>query len=99
MLREQTRTESAIDDLPSVRGTVRRRRLTVWAIRVALVAIWLVGWEITATYWIDPFFYSKPTAVWHKLVDWFTVGTSQGSIWEQIAVTLQEAGGGFVLGG
>ena len=40
-------------------------------------------------YWIDPFYYSKPTAIWDRLVDWFTDGTSQGSIWQQIAYTLR----------
>jgi sulfonate transport system permease protein len=103
MLREQKRilavglpTEPT---LPAPRAIHRRRRVTVWAIRALLVAVWLAGWELTATYWIDPFFYSKPSRVWAKLVDWFTIGTSQGSIWEQISVTLQEAAGGFVLGG
>ncbi|MFD1047093.1 ABC transporter permease, partial [Kibdelosporangium lantanae] len=76
----------------------RRRRGRIWAIRVALVVLWLVSWELTATYVIDPFFYSKPSAVWQRLVDWFTGETSQGSIWEQISYTLQEAVAGFVLG-
>ncbi|MET8763120.1 ABC transporter permease [Lentzea sp. NPDC004782] len=76
----------------------RRRKAKVWSIRLLLVVAWLVSWELTATYLIDPFFYSKPSAVAAKLADWFTVGTSQGSIWEQIVVTLQEAVAGFVLG-
>ncbi|GAB2816981.1 NitT/TauT family transport system permease protein [Lentzea nigeriaca] len=76
----------------------RRRKTKVWSIRLLLVVAWLVSWELTATYLIDPFFYSKPSAVAAKLADWFTVGTSQGSIWEQIVVTLQEAVAGFVLG-
>ncbi|GDY31947.1 ABC transporter permease [Gandjariella thermophila] len=84
--------------LTSAATAHRRRRIRVWAIRVALVVAWLGSWEAAATYWIDPFYYSKPSAVWSKLVDWFTVGTSQGSIWEQISVTMQEAVGGFVLG-
>ena len=83
---------------PSMRTARRKRRSKIWAIRIALVAVWLVSWELTATYLIDPFFYSKPSAVWAKLVDWFTGGTSQGSIWENIAVTLQEAVAGFLLG-
>jgi NitT/TauT family transport system permease protein len=82
----------------SVKSSWRRRRSKIWAIRIALVAVWLISWELTATYLIDPFFYSKPSAVWTKLVDWFTGGTSQGTIWEQIAVTLQEAVAGFLLG-
>jgi NitT/TauT family transport system permease protein len=39
-----------------------------------------------------------PSEVWKKLVNWFTDGTSQGSIWENNWVTLEEAVGGFVLG-
>ena len=83
---------------PKPANPARRRTAKVWSIRVALVVGWLVSWQVTATYWIDPFFYSTPTAIWHRLVEWFTVGTSQGSIWSQIAVTLEEAVAGFALG-
>ena len=76
----------------------RSRRTKVLAVRVALIAFWLGSWELAADHWIDPFFYSKPTAIWHQLVVWFTDGTSQGSIWEQISVTLQEAVAGFFIG-
>ncbi|MGA8118012.1 MAG: ABC transporter permease [Actinocatenispora sp.] len=76
----------------------RRRRGLVWVVRIAAVIGWLVSWQLTATYWIDPFYYSKPTAIWHRLVGWFTEGTSFGSIWTQIAVTLEEAAAGFVIG-
>ncbi|KAA2258891.1 ABC transporter permease [Solihabitans fulvus] len=72
--------------------------MKIWSIRLALVVLWLGSWEVSATYWIDPFFYSKPSSVWQRLVDWFSSGTSQGSIWEQMSVTLQEAAAGFVLG-
>ncbi|WP_223199057.1 ABC transporter permease [Solihabitans fulvus] len=82
----------------SVASAVRRRRMKIWSIRLALVVLWLGSWEVSATYWIDPFFYSKPSSVWQRLVDWFSSGTSQGSIWEQMSVTLQEAAAGFVLG-
>jgi NitT/TauT family transport system permease protein len=47
---------------------------------------------------MNPFLYSMPSEIWKKLVSWFTDGTSQGSIWENIWVTLEEAAGGFVLG-
>ncbi|HEX6499527.1 MAG TPA: ABC transporter permease [Micromonosporaceae bacterium] len=76
----------------------RRRRATVWSVRVAAVVIWLGSWEIAATYWIDPFYYSKPSAIWQRLVDWFTKGTAFGSIWTQIQATLSEAVLGFVIG-
>ncbi|MEV4316178.1 ABC transporter permease [Actinocrispum sp. NPDC049592] len=99
---EQTAITSTKDAEEPVGRTARqawrRRRWAVWAIRVALIVAWLVSWELTATYLIDPFFYSKPSAVWNRLVEWFSVGTSQGTIWDQIVVTLQEAVLGFLLG-
>jgi NitT/TauT family transport system permease protein len=75
-----------------------RRRWGVLVARLALVGVWLGLWELAATYWIDPFFYSKPSAIWTKLVTWFASGTSAGPIWTQISYTLQEAVYGFVLG-
>ncbi|GAA2540213.1 ABC transporter permease [Winogradskya consettensis] len=80
-------------------GSVRRRRLgKLWGVRVAVVVVWLGSWELTASHWIDPFFYSKPTLIWERLVDWFTEGTAFGSVWIQIATTLQEAVLGFIIG-
>lgn len=87
---------TAID--PTVARRRRRRRGRIWGVRVAAVVVWLVSWQLTATYWIDPFYYSKPSAIWLRLVGWFTGTTAFGSIWLQIAVTLQEALGGFVVG-
>ncbi|HEV7934015.1 MAG TPA: ABC transporter permease [Actinomadura sp.] len=80
------------------RGARRRRLLTVNGVRALLIAAWLGSWELAASHWIDPFYYSKPSAISHRLVEWFTTGTSQGSIWTQISYTLQEALAGFVLG-
>lgn len=84
---------------------VARRRVSrqfhfpkVTATRLLLVALWLGSWELAATHLIDPFFYSKPSAIWARLVDWFSHGTEIGSIWQQIAVTLQEAVLGFIVG-
>ena len=74
------------------------RRWTVYIGRAVLVALWLGSWEIAGTYFIDPFFYSKPSLIGAKIVDWFVKGTSYGSIWQQIGYTLQEAVYGFVLG-
>lgn len=48
--------------------------------------------------WIDPFFYSKPSLIWARLVEWFTEGTQFGSIWLQIYTTVQEAVLGFAIG-
>jgi NitT/TauT family transport system permease protein len=86
----------------TVRAAARRHVILVWLTRIALVVVWLGTWEIAATYWIAPddveVFYSKPSLVWERLSEWFTAGTSQGSIWLQIQVTLEEATAGFVLG-
>lgn len=76
----------------------RRNRAGIWALRVGLVALWLGSWELTATRWIDSFFYSKPSLIWNRLVEWFTEGTQFGSIWLQIYTTVQEAVIGFVIG-
>ena len=91
------------EDLVGESRTARRRRtprspLAVVGVRVALVVVWLGSWEIAARTVIDPFYYSMPSSIWDKLVVWFTEGTSQGTIWENIAVTLEEAVLGFVLG-
>jgi NitT/TauT family transport system permease protein len=76
----------------------RRRPWHVYVVRLVLVAGWLGSWELAGRTVIDPFFYSMPSQIWSKLVDWFTVGTSQGSIWLNMAVTLEEAVLGFVTG-
>jgi NitT/TauT family transport system permease protein len=76
----------------------KRTKLRLWSVRLLLVVVWLGSWEITATHWIDPFFYSKPSAIWDRLVGWFTTGTAFGSIWTQLFVTLEEAVLGFLVG-
>ena len=93
-----TTVRSPLPAAPAIRRRRSRRSSKVLAVRVALIVLWLGSWELAASRWIDPFFYSKPSAIWDQLVTWFTEGTSQGSIWEQISVTLQEAVAGFFIG-
>jgi len=80
----------------------RKRRTRDWrvvtGVRLLIVVVWLASWEIAARTIIDPFFYSSPSAIWQKLVTWFTEGTSQGSIWSNILITLEEAVLGFIIG-
>jgi NitT/TauT family transport system permease protein len=76
----------------------RRRSGTVLLARLVLVAVWLGSWELVASRWIDPFIYSRPSDIAQQLATWFTDGTSQGSIWLQIRVTLEEAVAGFAIG-
>jgi NitT/TauT family transport system permease protein len=86
---------SAFDFL---RGHGGGSRWLVSAVRLLLVVVWLGSWEIAARTVIDPFYYSMPSRIWTRLVDWFTDGTSQGSIWANIGVTLEEAVLGFAIG-
>jgi NitT/TauT family transport system permease protein len=77
----------------------RRRRAVVLVIQLALVVIVLGGWQIAADdHWIDTFLYGEPSGTWDQLVTWFAHGTEVGSIWQQFAVTLQEAVYGFLIG-
>ncbi|GCD88388.1 ABC transporter permease [Nocardioides sp. LS1] len=97
----QHRTTTAPAAPAATRRPRRRRTSQSWAthaVRAALIVVWLGSWEITARTVIDPFYYSMPSQIWDKLVIWFTDGTSQGSIWANIAVTLEEAVLGFALG-
>ncbi|WP_327115205.1 ABC transporter permease [Nocardia sp. NBC_01730] len=92
----ESETEEQI--LARVRTNARRARVRTWGLRAVLVALWLGAWELTASVWIDPFFYSKPSLIWARLVEWFTEGTQFGSIWLQIYTTVQEAVLGFAIG-
>lgn len=81
-------------------AALRRRRATIVALRVLVLAVVLGGWEAAARFkWIDPFFYSQPSLIWAQIVEWSRDGTSQGPLWEQIAVTLEETVIGFLIGG
>lgn len=78
---------------------IRRRRQTIIALRLAVLAVVLGGWEIAARQkWIDPFFYSQPSLIWAQIVEWLRDGTSQGPLWQQVAVTLEETVIGFLIG-
>ncbi|MEO6470982.1 MAG: ABC transporter permease [Aeromicrobium sp.] len=95
----QTRSsERSTHAFAFLRGLSDHPRLLVHAVRVALIVAWLGSWEIAARTFMDPFYYSMPTNIWDKLVIWFTDGTSQGSIWSNIAITMEEAVLGFLIG-
>ncbi|KRQ22625.1 MULTISPECIES: ABC transporter permease [Mycobacteroides] len=91
-------SESDEDILERARRNKRRSQIRVWGLRTLLVVVWLASWELAATLWLDPFFYSKPSLIWGRLIEWFTVGTQFGSIWLQIFTTVQEAVLGFLIG-
>ena len=78
---------------------VRRRASLVLFWRIAVLVLVLGGWEIAArAHWIDPFFYSMPSAIAAQILEWMRHGTSQGPLWQQVWVTLEETMLGFLIG-
>ncbi len=78
---------------------LRRRRQLVTFLRIAFLVVVLGGWEIAArTKAIDSFFFSMPSAILGQVWTWMLEGTAQGSLWEQIWVTLSETLMGFFIG-
>src|SRR5256885_8563075 len=79
--------------------TARRRRLTIYALRLAFTVIWLGSWELsTRLNWVDPFFVGQPSGVVIRLWTWITEGTALGPLWFQAVVTMEEAVLGFLIG-
>src|SRR5260370_25988255 len=78
---------------------IRLRKWTIITLRIAVLVFVLGGWEMSARLkWIDPFFFSMPSLIYLQLVEWFTNGTSQGPLWVQVLVTLEETVLGFLIG-
>ena len=78
---------------------IRVRKWTIITLRIAVLVITLGGWELSARMkWIDSFFFSMPSLIYLQLVEWFTNGTSQGPLWMQVLVTLEETVLGFLIG-
>src|SRR5579859_2518898 len=79
--------------------TARRYRIGVNSLRVLLFVVLTGGWELGADLgWIDPFFFGQPTTIVRQIGIWATQGSAQGSLSEQIAVTLEETVLGFAIG-
>jgi NitT/TauT family transport system permease protein len=78
---------------------IKRRKQTVlfWQITILVVALGL--WELSSDLgWIDAFFYASPSAVAQRLYEWATEGTTEGSLWYNLGVTMEEALIGFFTG-
>src|SRR5437588_6745521 len=87
-------------DLAARRSSaVRRRRLNIYALRVAFAVLWIGSWELTTSLnWVDPFFFGHPSGIVVRLWTWITDGTALGPLWLQVAVTMQETVLGFLVG-
>lgn len=76
-----------------------RRRATAVAALLALGVAVAILWELAAWRgWLDPFFWSKPSAIVYQLVDWWREGTSHGALVAQAGVTFGEAALGLAIG-
>jgi NitT/TauT family transport system permease protein len=81
------------------RHTARRRRILVWAARLATLVVIIGGWQLlTDAKVVDRFFWGQPSGIVAQLNDWVRHGTAFGSIWLQIWITMKEAVLGFVFG-
>ena len=82
-----------------IQTRMRRRRLLVITLRIAILVVALGGWEIsTRAGWVDPFFFAMPSGIADQIWTWITEGTSQGPLWYEILVTLEETTMGFAIG-
>ncbi|MGH2376489.1 MAG: ABC transporter permease [bacterium] len=71
----------------------RRGSLVAWQVGVLVAGI--AAWEVLAARGtLDPFFFSRPSHVAARVVQWFATG----SIYRHIAVTTQETLGAFFAG-
>ena len=93
---QATTDETATAD---ARHTARRRRILVWAARLATLVVVIGGWQLlTDAKIVDKFFWGQPSGIAAQLNDWVRHGTAYGSIWLQIWITFKEAVLGFVFG-
>jgi len=77
----------------------RRYKTLIISLRILLLVVFLGVWEIGAEMgWIDPFFFAQPSGIGNQIWVWITEGTSQGPLWRQVVVTLEETGLGFLIG-
>jgi sulfonate transport system permease protein len=89
----------ATDQHRAYRAALRRRRLVVRATQLAVLVGLLGGWQLFVGR--DSrriILYGEPSGIAHQLVDWYQHGTALGSLGAQIAVTIEEAVIGFLLG-
>src|SRR5438105_3642573 len=75
---------------------IRKRRFAVYFWRYFILVTFLGGWELAVrTKVIDAFFFSSPVAIVARLVEWIVEGTSEGSLWYHLWVTMEESLLGF----
>jgi NitT/TauT family transport system permease protein len=90
-------SEAAIEARAKAR--IKNRKRLVYGLRIgiliAILGLWEAGTELG---WIDPFFFASPSGIVSQLNTWITEGTSQGPLWQQILITMEETLLGFLIG-
>ncbi len=77
--------------------TTYQRKVIFW--RSFILVLFLGTWELASRLgMIDPFRYASPVAIWNRLIDWITEGTSEGPLWYHLWVTMEESLLGFFSG-
>ncbi len=75
----------------------RKRMVLFW--QWFILVVFLGGWELASrTKVIDEFFFSKPTDIFNRLVEWMVEGTDGVSLWYHLWVTMEESLIGFFTG-
>lgn len=83
----------------SARTRSRKRRVRVLASQLGLLVLLLGGWQLAVgSDQLKIVLYGEPSGIVAQLITWFRDGTAIGPLWQQIAVTLEEALIGFVIG-
>ncbi|GAA1901973.1 ABC transporter permease [Streptantibioticus ferralitis] len=91
--------QDAAELMRAARSGRRRRRLLILSAQIALVVLVIGGWQLASAQGVlDSFTYGSPSGVLDQLKTWFTQGTSTGSIWHNIGVTMEETVLGFLIG-
>jgi NitT/TauT family transport system permease protein len=79
--------------------SVQRRKQQVLFLQIAILVGILALWEFTSRVGvIDAFFYSSPSEICLRMYDWMVNGTTEGSLWYNLWVTMEEALIGFFAG-
>lgn len=74
-------------------------RIKVLAVQVAIVVVLLGSWELLVRGKVlDALLYGQPSLIVNQLYVWVTQGTDNGSLGQQITVTIEEALIGFFIG-
>ena len=96
---DQARQVAESTETRASQARLRRHCFLVNLLRIGLIVVVLAGWELAGQFqWIDPFFFAMPSLIGEQIWTWLTEGTSQGPLWVQVLVTLEETVLGFFIG-